>query len=107
MSFDASVPFPAEDMSPCRGCGKPIGWVRGPNPADRPHPVDPKGWHGEPCAEGTPGSVHGRTLDGDHQSVRAFDGGHLFAPEGVVVFRSHFATCPDREKFYDKGNRRA
>lgn len=103
MPWTADVPFPAEDLAKCRGCGQTIGWIQreDKNTGERrPHPVDPKGWHGAPCGESTLGAKRGYTTDGDRASVIAFPDGQLFAPTGVAVFTSHFVTCPERANFY-------
>lgn len=102
MPWTADVPFPAEDLGKCRGCGATIGWVRREDPTTgekRAHPVDPKGWHGAPCGEATPGAKKGYTTDGDRAAVIPFPEGQLFPPTGTVVFTSHFVTCPDAERF--------
>lgn len=105
MTWKADIPFPAEDMGSCRGCDAKIGWVRGAD--ERPHPVEARGWEGVPCAEGTPGSHKGRTLDGDVLAVRepAPAAATLFGSETAtrdvaVVWESHFVHCPKRDRFY-------
>ena len=105
MPWSAEVPFPAEDISRCRGRDAKIGWIHGED--EKAHPVEIKGWHGVPCAEGTPGSVRGRTLDGEYVAVREPrpPRAGLFGDEPdkelrAVVFQSHFVACPKRDRFY-------
>ena len=101
MTWSPDVPFPAEDLGTCRGCGATIGWVQresddGP---PRPHPVDPRGWHGQPCGEHVPACKKGYTADGFRAAVIEFPPS-MFPQKGDVVFTSHFSTCPKRERFF-------
>lgn len=110
MPWTADVPFPAEDLSKCRGCGATIGWVRHYDEAtgrDKPHPVDPRGWAGIPCGPNTLGAVRGYTRGGDKSAVTAPPVGTLFATRDLdVVFPSHFGTCPKRDRFYANARNR-
>lgn len=104
MSWAADVPFPAEDLGKCRGCGATIGWLaREPEERGalrRPHPVEPKGWAGVRVTTATAGPVRaGYTLAGPHARVVEPPAGALVPPELVVVFESHFAFCPHAKRF--------
>ena len=106
MTWEASVPFPAEDLGKCRGCGAVIGWIqRVDEQAQKthPHPVEAKGWRGEKCAPRPPVEKKGRKgldLDGYAISVRSFPEDTMFRDKEGVVFTSHFATCPERARFW-------
>lgn len=107
MPWAADVPFPAEDLGVCRGCGAKIGWVRSVDPVtdqEKPHPVEAKGWAGVPCGESAPGARKGRTLDGDRACV-VEPPPSLFPQKLDVVFESHFVHCPKADRF--RGGRRA
>lgn len=110
MPWEPTVPFPAEDLSACRGCNAPIGWIRRQDEESggtKAHPVDPKGWAGMPCGESTPGAKKGYTLDGDRAAVCEPPAMGLFATKDLdVVFTSHFATCPKRDRFYANARNR-
>lgn len=110
MPWTASVPFPAEDLGTCRGCGATIGWVRHfdeETGRDRPHPVDPKGWAGIPCGPATANCRRGYTREGDKSAVIEPPADSLFATRDLeVVFTSHFSTCPKRDRFYASARNR-
>lgn len=102
MPWVATVPFPAEDLGKCRGCGATIGWVQKVDEqtnTTRPHPVDPKGWLGKKCAHGAALSKKGLDLDGYQISVCPFPEDTLFRDGEGVCFTSHFATCPEASRF--------
>lgn len=66
----------------CRSCGKPIAWRK--TPQDRFMPLDL-----EPVADGN------IWLD-DGVAVHVHRAG---PPPGVVLYVSHFKTCPDRDEW--------
>ena len=78
--------FRSWDTSPCRGCGRPVVWVRallkdgsiGPIPLDPYPPV-------YQVSDGSDGKPAGARL-----------------PNAMV---SHFATCPQRDKMSKQGGR--
>lgn len=101
MTWAAGVPFPAEDLSTCKGCPARIGWIDRPtkNPGDRPrrHPVEAKGWAGVPLSVPGPAKV-GYTRSGEYaRVVEPLPG--VPARDLVVVFESHFAFCPKAKQF--------
>ena len=103
MTWAADVPFPAEDLGKCRGCGATIGWVRKLDEATgerKAHPVEPKGWHGQACGSGCAGAVRGYDRDGDPGACRPFGAAALFPEPGVVIFESHFKRCPEASKYW-------
>lgn len=102
MPWVATVPFPEKGRGKCRGCGATVGWVQRIDEKtnlSRPHPVDLMGWHGQSCAHGAALSKKGLDVDGYETSVCPFPEDTLFRDREVVVFTSHFNTCPDAERF--------
>ncbi len=75
----------------CRGCGKPIYWIK--TTAGKSIPCDPEQvryWQkpgGSQKVVTTDGEVVSAELEGDLEKVS--DIGHI----------SHFATCPKRDEF--------
>lgn len=101
-AWEATVPFPAEDLGKCRGCGATIGWIQRVDEqtnTTKPHPVDPKGWHGQRCSHGAALSKKGYDRDGYEVSVCPFPEDTLFRDREADCFTSHFSTCPDAERF--------
>lgn len=97
MTWYPSVPFPAENLGTCRGCGSTIGWVRRAD-NDKPHPVDPKGYAGLEVFMQEPDAKAGYTREGDR--VRVVEPGpDVPASQVTVCFESHFATCPKAHRF--------
>ena len=80
------------NMTTCRGCGAPIGFIK--TVAGKSIPVDPEEITYWQKAGGskkivTPnGEVVSAELEGDPQTATG------------VGFVSHFATCPEAEKFH-------
>jgi hypothetical protein len=102
----------------CSGCGAVILWVR-TTPGDKPAPLNPEPLEGtvlspaqarevRRSAGGRPaGLVFGLQADG--AATWIWQGGPGLFPEAEeadaetsVVYLSHFATCPDAERFSRK-----
>jgi len=72
--------------SPCKGCGRPLYWVKTANGS--PHPLD-----AEPTPDGNAVIIGG---------VVHFKRGDLFEEmidDALPRYRSHFETCPEAAKF--------
>ena len=100
MSWEATVPFPAEDMGKCRGCKATIGWVKKQldDGSVKPHPVEVRGWHGISVPLSRPVGHKGLTLAGEE--VRVEEPAGLFNQADTVCFESHFTHCEERARFW-------
>lgn len=79
---DSEAAAPPLPQQICRSCGATILWVvtmRG-----RPMPLD-----AEPVADGTVWIENGHVMLGT-------------PPDGVIRWRSHFATCPQADRWRKK-----
>lgn len=76
--------------SQCRGCKRPILWVRSAV-TGRTMPLD-----ADPITGGTFVIVHGQARLAGNQTSPA-----------VNRYRSHFATCPEAERFRNKKQEQA
>lgn len=94
-----SVPFPAEDLGECRGCGASIGWIRRADDG-RAHPVEALGIDGAPvpAVYTGPRPRSGWTLEGAHARV-VRPPADLPRAGRVVIFESHFGLCPKASRF--------
>ena len=78
---------------PCRGCGKEIAFIK--TVKGKSMPVDPDSVYFVP--EGGPNTYV--TIDGE--VVRGREP-HYADKETQIGYVSHFATCPERDKFKRK-----
>ena len=79
----------------CRGCGKPIAFIKSAN--GKSIPVDP-----EPiCFMPEEGLDKFVLMDGTVQRGRALEE----ADKTAIGYRSHFATCPAADDFRRKKNK--
>lgn len=103
--WKADVPFPAENMTRCRGCGTPIGFVRHEDEEtgqEKAHPVEVLGWEGVESGAMAPKCRRGFTADGRRTAVVEARRDGLFdnTKGRIAVFESHFPKCPERAQFY-------
>lgn len=105
MPWTPDVPFPAENLSRCRGCDQVIGWIRKAED-DRPHSVQPRGWAGREVFESAPGQRLGYTREGSLARVVEPPRGMKYS-EMTVVFESHFAMCPKADHYRRAARERA
>ena len=75
---------------PCRACGSMIGFIK--TVAGKTMPVDEKSMYVVPSKEGTPFVL----ADG---SVISGLAASKDEPGAVIGYISHFATCPEADKF--------
>jgi len=81
--------------TPCRGCGKEIAFIK--TVKGKSMPVDPESVYYIPG--GGPNTYV--TIDGEIDHGRE---PHYADKETKIGYISHFATCPERDKFRKRGS---
>ena len=79
-------------MPTCKGCGAEVLWAR---IAGKPHPLDPEPAEVRPShIVMNPSTGNGRFIS--EETIAQVPG---WVEKGALVCRSHYASCPDADKF--------